>query len=441
MENGIMDELARRTNQLKLQTHKLRSAHAEIDDLKSEREVIKSSAADVHSILLHLIEGHDPLVTITTRRHLGDKLRPALDVLSRIEGVPVTGFQPQQEGEKEFKQEKQETNQPPPSSSKPATEPKDDTDNEDDVYVEVPRKPVPKVASSSKQTEEISMKERAELEQKRKVAELLEKKRPCSLNGPENRFRASMTQVYALTRERDTLHREQNKRSDATALLKEKDDIITQVMEEDQKDEIEELEASLEALAEELDKNIVKGQVLESQVNEKVLIINSLEADVSRERKLVKSLFSEIQTLKDALKAYETTGMELAKVQEANKRIEMEPVQLETNLIEMETLVESRTCELLEVRKELEMSQAPAEENEAIATESKQLLKQVNCMVTVLENQVPAFEEQIHSNVVVAYAMDLLDLVQKVLNACVRQKKSRRGILGIAAAKGTGTTT
>ncbi|KAL7609743.1 hypothetical protein Lser_V15G10877 [Lactuca serriola] len=46
---------------------------------------------------------------------------------------------------------------------------------------------------------------------------------------------ASMTKVYALTIERDTLHREQNKRSDATALLKEKDDIITQVMEEGQK--------------------------------------------------------------------------------------------------------------------------------------------------------------------------------------------------------------
>ncbi|CAI9259752.1 unnamed protein product [Lactuca saligna] len=40
----------------------------------------------------------------------------------------------------------------------------------------------------------------------------------------------------------------------------------------------------------------------------------------------------------------------------------------------------------------------------------------------VLEIQVPPFEEQIDSNVVVAYAMDLLDLVQKVLNACVRQK-------------------
>ncbi|VAH22743.1 unnamed protein product [Triticum turgidum subsp. durum] len=37
--------------------------------------------------------------------------------------------------------------------------------------------------------------------------------------------------VYALTKERDTLRREQNKKSDAAALLKEKDEIITQVME------------------------------------------------------------------------------------------------------------------------------------------------------------------------------------------------------------------
>ena len=42
----------------------------------------------------------------------------------------------------------------------------------------------------------------------------------------------ALFQVYALTRERDTLRREQNKRSDAAALLKEKDEIITQVMAE-----------------------------------------------------------------------------------------------------------------------------------------------------------------------------------------------------------------
>ena len=42
----------------------------------------------------------------------------------------------------------------------------------------------------------------------------------------------TLIQVYALTRERDTLRREQNKKSDAAALLKEKDEIITQVMAE-----------------------------------------------------------------------------------------------------------------------------------------------------------------------------------------------------------------
>ncbi|XP_023752373.1 uncharacterized protein LOC111900726 [Lactuca sativa] len=166
MENRIMDELDRRTAQLKLQTHKLRTANAKINDLKSEKEVIRSSATNVHSILLRLIEANDPLISITVRRHLADKIRPALDVLSRIEGVLVTGVQPKQGGEKESKQ-------PPPSSSKPVAEPKD---NEDDVYVDIPKKPVPKDNTSEKETEEITKKQRAELEQKRKEAELLEKK-------------------------------------------------------------------------------------------------------------------------------------------------------------------------------------------------------------------------------------------------------------------------
>ncbi len=38
--------------------------------------------------------------------------------------------------------------------------------------------------------------------------------------------------MYALTKERDTLRREQNKNSDAAARLKEKDEIINQVMAE-----------------------------------------------------------------------------------------------------------------------------------------------------------------------------------------------------------------
>uniref|UniRef100_A0A9I9EJG1 Uncharacterized protein n=1 Tax=Cucumis melo TaxID=3656 RepID=A0A9I9EJG1_CUCME len=38
--------------------------------------------------------------------------------------------------------------------------------------------------------------------------------------------------IYALTKERDSLRREQNRKSDVAALLKEKDEIINQVMAE-----------------------------------------------------------------------------------------------------------------------------------------------------------------------------------------------------------------
>nr|KAJ0186294.1 hypothetical protein LSAT_V11C900455370 [Lactuca sativa] len=165
VENRIMDELDRRTSQLKMQNHKLRTATVEVNDLKSEKEVIWSSVADVHSILLHLIEAHDPIITITIRCHLADKLRPALDILSRIEGVSVTGVTTQ-----------------PPFGPKPSTEPKgneasfsnkekkkkkigkDNTDNEDDVYVENPKNPFQKVKPSEKEMEESYNKQKVELE-------------------------------------------------------------------------------------------------------------------------------------------------------------------------------------------------------------------------------------------------------------------------------------
>ncbi|KAL7590713.1 hypothetical protein Lser_V15G41340 [Lactuca serriola] len=150
VENRIMHELHSRTSQLKMQNYKLRTATAELNDLNSEREVIRSYVADVRSILLHLLEAHDPIITITIIRHLDDKLRPALDILSRIEGVP----------EKKKKKIGE-----------------DDTDNEDDVYAENPKKPFKKAKSSEKELEEKYKKQQAEFEQKRKEAELLEKKK------------------------------------------------------------------------------------------------------------------------------------------------------------------------------------------------------------------------------------------------------------------------
>ncbi|XP_023760537.1 cell wall protein DAN4-like [Lactuca sativa] len=117
VETRIMDELDKHTSQLKMQNLKLRTAIIELNDLKSEREVIRSSVGDVHSILLHLLDAHDPILTISIRHHLADKLRLALDILSQIEGVSVTNVQPKQGVEKA-------KTQPPPEPNSIA-EPKD----------------------------------------------------------------------------------------------------------------------------------------------------------------------------------------------------------------------------------------------------------------------------------------------------------------------------
>ncbi|KAI5312335.1 hypothetical protein L3X38_041508 [Prunus dulcis] len=67
--------------------------------------------------------------------------------------------------------------------------------------------------------------------------------------------------VYALTKERDTLRREQNKKSDAAALLKEKDEIINQVMAEGaQEGQIRKLRAQIREFEEEKKGLITKLQ-------------------------------------------------------------------------------------------------------------------------------------------------------------------------------------
>ncbi|GJT74450.1 kinesin-like protein KIN-12D [Tanacetum coccineum] len=182
---------------------------------------------------------------------------------------------------------------------------------------------------------------------------------------------------------------------------------------QDQKDEIEELTASVESLEYELDDNIAKIQMLESQLKEKLSIISTLETDVSREYELVKSLFSEIEMLtesvKNALKAKETTDVELVEAKKANESLEMELAQMESALFEMKALVESRTndfnsvsckrddfyAELLEVRKELEMAHALSEENEAIATEAKQMAETSRLYAEEKEEEVKVCEKSV----------------------------------------------
>ncbi|MFS8000175.1 putative TATA element modulatory factor 1 DNA binding protein [Helianthus anomalus] len=68
-----------------------------------------------------------------------------------------------------------------------------------------------------------------ENEQLKSIAVDQKRKSDAAIESLQEEYRQK---VYGLMRERDTLRREQNKRSDAAALLKEKDEIITQVMAE-----------------------------------------------------------------------------------------------------------------------------------------------------------------------------------------------------------------
>nr|KAJ0190125.1 hypothetical protein LSAT_V11C800390930 [Lactuca sativa] len=178
-----------------LANFKLRTTTKELDDLNSEREVIHSSVGDVSSILLHLLDAHDSILTISIRRHLAEKLRTALDILSRIEGVSETAVLPKQGGEKKSQEGKPEKTQPPPPPEpKSTTGPKDnvasaskgqkkkkiidedDEDEDDDIdniIKGAPSKPDPKFKPSDQELRE----KMDRLEKEMKEKELLEKKK------------------------------------------------------------------------------------------------------------------------------------------------------------------------------------------------------------------------------------------------------------------------
>ncbi|KAL7616230.1 hypothetical protein Lser_V15G04372 [Lactuca serriola] len=100
VESKIMDQLAIRTTQLKTQSVKLKHAQQELEELKFERTGIKSCVSDVNSLLSNLLVAHDPIHTITIRRHLAEKLLLAIAMSNRIEGVSEVLVLPEQGREK-----------------------------------------------------------------------------------------------------------------------------------------------------------------------------------------------------------------------------------------------------------------------------------------------------------------------------------------------------
>ncbi|GMY34307.1 golgin candidate 5 [Fagus crenata] len=162
--------------------------------------------------------------------------------------------------------------------------------------------------------------------------------------------------VYALTKERDTLRREQSKKSDAAVLLKEKDEIISQVMAEGeelskkqaaQESQIRKLRAQIRELEEEKKGLSTKLQVEENKVE-------SIKKDKAATEKLLQETIEKHQIELASQKEYYSNALNAAK--------------------ESEALAEARANN--EARTELESRLREAEEREAMLVQALEELRQ-----------------------------------------------------------------
>ncbi|XP_026661365.2 golgin candidate 5-like isoform X2 [Phoenix dactylifera] len=97
--------------------------------------------------------------------------------------------------------------------------------------------------------------------------------------------------VYALSRERDTLRREQSKKSDAAALLKEKDEIINQVMAEGE--ELSKKQAAQEATIKKLRTQIREFEEEKQRLNSKFQVEESKVESIKRDKAATEKLLQE----------------------------------------------------------------------------------------------------------------------------------------------------
>lgn len=102
-----MDQLAVKTKKLKFLTVNLENVEKKINELLSEKAVMKSCVADVNTFLSNIIETHDSMITITVKKHLVENLFPMFTMLNRVEGVSESISLPKQAGET-VKQSKKE---------------------------------------------------------------------------------------------------------------------------------------------------------------------------------------------------------------------------------------------------------------------------------------------------------------------------------------------
>lgn len=125
--------------------------------------------------------------------------------------------------------------------------------------------------------------------------------------------------VYALTKERDTLRREHNKKSDAAALLKEKDEIITQVMAEGE--QLSKKQAAQEAQMRKLRAQIRELEEEKKGLNTRLEVeenkVESIKRDKAATEKLLHETVEKHQAELATQKEYYTNALNAAKEAEA----------------------------------------------------------------------------------------------------------------------------
>ncbi|KAL2243327.1 UNVERIFIED_CONTAM: Golgin candidate 5 [Sesamum indicum] len=163
--------------------------------------------------------------------------------------------------------------------------------------------------------------------------------------------------VYALTKERDTLRREQSKKSDAAALLKEKDEIISQVMAEVHGSATSPGYLSRHHdMGEELSKKqaVQESQIRKLRAQAEESKVESIKRDKTETEKLLQETVEKHQAELATQKEYYTNALNAAK--------------------EAEALAEARAN--TEARTELESRLREAEDRESMLVQTLEELRQ-----------------------------------------------------------------
>lgn len=167
----------------------------------------------------------------------------------------------------------------------------------------------------------------------------------------------------------------------------------------DQKDEIEEMVATMEALEEELAVKsgeladvIAKSQIFEAELQEKSNIVAALNLDLSKEREALNLQVSENQELRahieDALAAKALADDELTERRKITESLEDEILEMNSVLSQMNDSIKTLSSDLDELtierdqlqdqviclKERLENAEAQAEANEAIAQEAQKVM-------------------------------------------------------------------